>query len=172
MYLVCNMILETDMKQIGFTLRYLFRGRRHNFIKVVSLTLGFSVGLVLFARVAFQMSYDTSYKDVDRLYVIKSNVTQNGNSYDYNHINAPVPAAFLQDLPEIENATIIKRSGEQVFFYNDEKYAPITVFADSLFFQTMGIDVIKGDERELGFPNRLFTLRLSSLTSERISELT
>ena len=144
------------MKQLGFTLKYLFRGRRHNIIKITSLTLGFTVGLVLFARVAFQMSYDTSYKDVDRLFVIKSNVTQNGSSYDYNYINAPVPAAFLHDLPEIESASIIKRSGECVFFYDNEKYTPITIFTDSLFFQTMGIDVIKGDERELGLPDKLF----------------
>ena len=143
------------MKQLGFTLRNLFRGRKHNIIKIVSLTSGITIGIILFAYVAFEMSYDTSYKDVDRLYLIRSHDIQNENNYS-NVINAPVPAAFLRDLPEIESATVVRRFGPRVFFYDENKFYPRTIFADPLFFKTMGIEVIKGDERELGLTDRLF----------------
>ncbi len=144
------------MKQFVYTIRYLLRGRRHNLIKIVSLTLGFTVGLVLFAYAAFEMSYDNFYKDVDQLYFIKSHVTKDGNSFDYFRINAPLPAALRHDIPEVECATIVNRSGQQSFFYDEKKYTPMTVFADSLFFRTMGLDVVKGDEKELGIPDKLF----------------
>ena len=144
------------MKQFAYTIRYLLRGRRHNLIKIVSLTLGFAVGLVLVAYAAFEMSYDTFYKDADQLYFIKSHVTKDGNSYDYFRINAPFPEALRHDVPEVECATVVHRSGEQSFFFGEKKYTPTAVFADSLFFRTMGIEVIKGDEKELGISDRLF----------------
>ena len=37
-------------------------------IKVLSLTLGLGVGLILFARVAFELSFDTFFDQVEDLY--------------------------------------------------------------------------------------------------------
>lgn len=144
------------MKQLYYTFCHLFRGRGHHLIKVVSLTLGFAVGLVLFAYAAFEMSYDTFYKDADRLYVVKSHITKKGESYDYFRINAPLAEVLRQDVPEVECATVVSRLGQQSFFYGEKKYTPMTVFADSLFFRTLGIHVVKGNENDLGVPDMLF----------------
>ena len=46
------------MRQLYYTIRYLLRGRGGNVIKVLSLTLGLGVGLILFARVAFLLCLD------------------------------------------------------------------------------------------------------------------
>ena len=39
-------------------------------IKVLSLTLGLGVGLILFARVAFELSFDTFFDQVEDLYSV------------------------------------------------------------------------------------------------------
>lgn len=43
------------MKQLYYTIQTLLRGRGSNVIKVISLTLGLLVGILLFARVAFEL---------------------------------------------------------------------------------------------------------------------
>ena len=39
-------------------------------IKVLSLGVGLAVGVVLIAKVFFELSYDSFYKDIDRVYSI------------------------------------------------------------------------------------------------------
>lgn len=46
------------MKQVYYTFRYLIRHRGNSTIKIISLTLGLAMSLVLFAQVAFELSYD------------------------------------------------------------------------------------------------------------------
>ena len=58
------------MRQLYYTIRYLLRGRGGNVIKVLSLTLGLGVGLILFARVAFELSFDTFFDQVEDLYSV------------------------------------------------------------------------------------------------------
>ena len=57
------------MRQLYYTIRYLLRGRGGNVIKVLSMTLGLGVGLILFARVAFELSFDTFFDQVEDLYL-------------------------------------------------------------------------------------------------------
>ena len=39
-------------------------------IKILSLGIGLAIGIVLIAKVCFELSYDSFYKDIDRLYLI------------------------------------------------------------------------------------------------------
>ena len=41
-------------------------------IKVLSLGIGLAVGIVLIAKVFFELSYDSFYKDIDRVYTIRT----------------------------------------------------------------------------------------------------
>ena len=41
-------------------------------IKILSLGIGLAIGIVLIAKVCFELSYDSFYKDVDRIYQIKA----------------------------------------------------------------------------------------------------
>ena len=41
-------------------------------IKVLSLGVGLAVGVVLIAKVFFELSYDSFYKDIDRVYNINT----------------------------------------------------------------------------------------------------
>ena len=41
-------------------------------IKVLSLGVGMAVAIVLIAKVFFELSYDSFYQDVERVYIIKT----------------------------------------------------------------------------------------------------
>ena len=55
------------MKQIYYVIQALIHGRGANIIKIISLTLGITVSILIFAREAFEFSYDTCYDDYERL---------------------------------------------------------------------------------------------------------
>ena len=60
--------------------------KRHSdiIIKVLSLGIGLAVGIVLIAKVFFELSYDSFYKDIDRVYTIRTWISQNGDEKDSN----------------------------------------------------------------------------------------
>lgn len=155
------------MKQLTYTIRYLLRGRGGNQIKIISLTLGLGVGLILFARVAFEMSFDTFFEKVENLYIINNKLIRNGETQDASPvICAPVPGSMRDELPEIESATVCRiYYGSFSLYHDNNKYTPRTMMADSLFFRTMGIQVLRGDDRLLGTADHIF---LSEKYAKRI----
>ena len=60
--------------------RSFFRKGENNIIKVFSLSLGLAIGLVLMAKVYFDISYDNFYPEIEKIYSIQS-LYQNMNEY-------------------------------------------------------------------------------------------
>ena len=50
------------MKELYYVIQTLIHGRGANLIKVISLTLGLTVSILIFAREAFEFNYDTCYE--------------------------------------------------------------------------------------------------------------
>ena len=150
------------MRQLYYTFRTLLRGRGINLTKIISLTLGLLVGILLFARVAFELSFDGHYKEVDRLCVINAVYYVGGEKGEAHQVVlAPVPGAIAEGFPdEIESSTVVRiRYGDNTLFYNNVRQCPKMILSDSLFFKTMGIDIISGDPRELVNPETMFVSR-------------
>lgn len=140
------------MKQIYYVIQTLLRGRGSNIIKVVSLGLGLTMSILLFARVAFEQSYDTCYKDYDNLYQIFSIFTANGEQFQPQKQNCgPVAGAILENFPqEVEAATSVAYFLGAPLYNGTVRFDARTLLADSLFFRTMGIEVLSGNpEKEL-----------------------
>lgn len=155
------------MKQLYYTFRYLLRVRESNLIKIFSLTLGLGVGLLLFARVAFELSFDSFFGQVENLYILSDHYILNGEDYgNSTTVYAPMAPAMQAEFPEIVAATACRKAyGEFSIFHENHKFTPGVVLADSLFFQTMQIDLIRGDGRSLASPDQLF---LSESLARRI----
>lgn len=52
-------------------------------IKVLSLGVGMAIAVILIAKVCFELSYDSSYKDVDRIYKIRTGAVMQGEDKDF-----------------------------------------------------------------------------------------
>jgi putative ABC transport system permease protein len=149
------------MKQLYYTFRYLLHAKGSNLIKTISLTLGLVVALVLFSKVAFEVSYDKHYPDADRIYRIQRNISVGGEGvYDGPIINAPVPGAMKESLAEVEEATVTQGWVEEtVFNYEMVNYKEKMLVADSAFFDLFGFNVLNGDKRQLGVASTIFLSR-------------
>ena len=88
------------MRQLYYTLQTLIRGKGSNLIKIISLGLGLAVSILIFSRQAFELNYDTCYKDHERLCLVKT-VWYYNNEYHPSHITlGPVAGTIDRNLPE------------------------------------------------------------------------
>ena len=140
------------MKQLYYVIRTLLRGRGSNIIKVISLGLGLTMSILLFSRVAFEQSYDTCYKDYDDLYQIYSIFSAEGEQFEPQKQNCgPVAGAILENFPkEVEAAASIAYFVSSPPYNGSVRIDARKILADSLFFKTMGIEVLSGNpEKDL-----------------------
>lgn len=134
------------MKQLYYVIQTLLRGRGLNIIKILSLALGLTMSILLFARVAFEQSFDKCFKEYENLYQVFSIFSANGQTFEPQDQNlGPVAGAILENFPkEVEAATTYSEWLGAPLYYGSVRFNANKVVADSLFFQTMGIEVLSG----------------------------
>lgn len=148
------------MRQIYYTFQMLLRGRGSNFIKLTSLTLGLLIGILLFSQIAYELSYENFYKDSERVVLLRHHSVRDGvpnNNYD-NDTFRPAAASLTEALPDlIECASLSVSFMNPDFYINGVKIENMNAtFADTLYFRTIGLDVLKGDPKELGAQGAAF----------------
>ncbi len=148
------------MKQLHYTLQVLLHSKGSNLLKIISLSLALALSILLFARVAFEQSYDTCFKDYDRLYQVWGQFTINGEKLPWQEMNVgPLAGAIRESfLEQVEAATSTLRwMASSPLYYGNVRFDEPKVCADSLFFRTMGIEVLRGDPvKDLQQPQVLY----------------
>lgn len=116
-------------------------------IKVLSLSIGLSVGIVLIAKVFFELSYDSFYKDIDRVYTIRNYYSQNGDEHDYGQVSGAVSVGFMEEVPGIEvgTRTTFVFNGDTYLDADGNKLKGILVCADTCFFKVFDRPILAGD---------------------------
>ena len=155
------------MRYLYYTMQTLRRGRSSTFIKLVSLTLGLLVGVLLFAQIAYELSYECCYPGADRLVLARmtfadaNGVTQTTSSGHvfYDPTLYDVTAHTLEaEMPEwVESATVIGDYGNQ-YVYNGDKLLEGAHYieADTAFFRTMGIELLEGRPEDMMQSDAIF----------------
>lgn len=141
------------MRQLYYTLLTLLRGRGSNLVKLVSLTLGLLVGVLLFSQIVYELNYDTAYREHERLALFATRTVSpegEASGWDWDSYR-PAAAAFAESLPElVECATPVFFWVQPDLYLDDKKLEKMqTVFGDTLYFRTMGVEVLKGDPQLL-----------------------
>ena len=117
-------------------------------IKILSLGVGLAVGIVLIAKVFFELSYDNFYKDIDRVYTINTWYSQNGDENDYGQVSGAVAVGFMEEVPGVEVGTRTTYVFHDVDTYLDEdgnKLKATLVCADTCFFKVFDRPILAGD---------------------------
>lgn len=148
------------MRQLYYTIRILLRGRGNNIIKLVSLTLGLLIGVLLFSQIAYELNYENFYKEPDNVVLLRNRYIKNNipdNGYDYT-VFYPAAADLWEALPElVESATAGLNFFQPELYIGDKKLEDVAImYVDTLFFHTLGLEVLKGNPRELGQPGSAF----------------
>lgn len=150
------------MRQLYYTFRTLLRGRGGNLTKIISLTLGLLVGILLFARVAFELNYDSYYQEPENLFLTLRTVVSQGEKKEPVCSNyGKLPAAIRENFPdEVEDATLIDLfSRSSLYHEGQEKKDAILATSRSHIFSTLGVKVLSGNVSELDNMDALFISR-------------
>ena len=149
------------MKQLHYTIQTLLRGRGGIGVKLVSLTLGLLVGVLLFAQIAYELSFDRCYRDPETLVTLRMrDVRQGVPDAEYNYYTyRPAAADLWASMPElVESACLASNYVWQPALYQDDKKLEgcDVLFADTLFFHTFGLQVLRGDPKDLSARGNAF----------------
>lgn len=148
------------MRQLYYIFQTLLRGRGGNVVKLVSLTLGLLVGVLLFSQIVYELNYDTFYKEHERLVMFGTReVSAEGiaGNWEYDTFR-PAAAALAESFPDlVECATPV------FFWYKPDLYLAEkkqedanVIFGDTLYFQTMGIEVLSGNPQQMAQAGNAF----------------
>ncbi len=137
------------MKQIYYTFRSLSQNKAATTIKVLSLTLGLGMSIILFAGIAYTLSYNKCLRDYDSIYQLMMQFETAGNKSDITRqCYGKLAGSLYEELPDMIESAVAMRDLGYCFDMSDGRNLPyFTTAADSLFFETMGINVISGNPR-------------------------
>lgn len=109
------------MKQIYYVIQALIHGRSSNIIKVVSLGLGLTMSILLFSRVVYEQSFDTCFKDHDKLYQLWNIWTVNGNLFLLvNILSVQLPEAYWMQCRKLWNRRQVRGYGRYHHLFTTE----------------------------------------------------
>ena len=150
------------MKQLYYTIQTLLRGRGSNVIKVISLTLGLLAGILLFARVAFELNYDSYYSEPENLCITLRTGISDGIKKEPNIDNyGKLAEAIRENFPdEVEDATVLDLFSQSPLYHEGKKMEHVILATSkSHVFSTLGIKVLLGDVSQLDRVDVIFISR-------------
>ncbi len=117
-------------------------------IKVLSLGVGLAIAIILIAKVCFELSYDSSYKDVDRIYKIRTGAIMQGEDKDFGQVSGAIAPGFKAEVPGVLEATrFTSIFNSENFIIDDDgsKVAAEHLLADSCFFRIFNRQFLAGE---------------------------
>lgn len=119
-------------------------------IKVLSLGIGLAVGIVLIAKVFFEMSYDSFYKEIDQVYTIRTWYSQQGDEHDHGQVSGAVAVGFMEEVPGVEQGTrtTFVFDGDTYLDEDGNKLRGTLVCADTCFFKVFDRPILAGDPEQ------------------------
>ncbi len=121
---------------------------RRNLIKILCLSVGLAVGFLLIAKIYFELSYDSFFPDVDRIYKIKYSAVHNGDYQEYDGTPGGIAPELKRNISQVEVATRITRLTDdfKVKLSDGRAYEmPYVYLADTCFFDVFKAEILEGD---------------------------
>ena len=145
-----------------------FRKGQGAFIKITSLAIGLTVGLVLIAKVQLERNYDCCIVDKEHVYELQETFQRKGQEpQQYGATSGGLAPVLAREIPEIQTATRYtgQFSEEKLTLENGNRhFFEEAVFADSCFFDIFATKVLQGDAK------RILSTAGQCMISRRLSE--
>ncbi len=149
------------MKQLHYAWKTLMHNKGMALTKIISLGLGLTMCILLFARIDFENSYDTCFKEHQNIYQLWMQWKLGGELIEPQMMCVGALAgAVMEGLPDVvESATTLQPGGmiSEPLKYGESYFYEPKILADSLFFNTLGIEVLSGKPTvDLAQPGTVF----------------
>lgn len=133
------------MENLRIALRVLWRGSG-NVIKIVCLGVGLLMGLLLVAKVVFELSYDNFYPDAGRVFAVQSNIEEGEDgTWTFFETSGGIAPGIAAEVAGVEAATRIEnRSVATVELEPDGKWEGGHIRGDRYLFAVLPRPVVEG----------------------------
>ena len=120
-------------------------------IKILSLSVGLAMALVLVAKVYFEQSFDDFFPDAERIYQIQSNYTMGDQAKDYSQTSGGVDVGMKDEIPEVEVATRYTWYGNEAVFFTEDRrrYKGDFILADTCLFDVFAQPILAGSAKDV-----------------------
>ena len=125
---------------------------KSNLIQILSLALGLAIGVVLIAKVYFELQYDKFFEDRERVYTIMTGYQRhNEDPLQANQTSGAVAPGFREFVPGVEVATRITPLFDNRNYYTEDKnkLTADLILADTSFFDIFTRNVLAGDPHRI-----------------------
>lgn len=121
--------------------------KKNLILKIFSLGVGLAIGCILIAKVCFESTYDNFYKDIERIYLIKTGYSNQGDTGESFQVSGAVAPGFKQYVPGVEYSTRTTFLFASERFYTADKnpVSGVLAIADTSFFHVFNREILAGD---------------------------
>ena len=139
-----------------------------NTIKIISVAVGLLVSTLVFGRLDYNYNYDTCFPDRDNLYQIWMSYDINGEKLGpFNSCPGKLAECVMEALGnDVISAPAVGRHACPPLFLGDRRIDIPKLAVDSMFFKTMGLEVLIGNpSADMAVPDIIY---LSESTARNI----
>ena len=137
------------MKNFLFALRYLRKLRGGTLARVVSLSLGLAVGLLVFSYANYNLTSDRCFPDRERIFQLWAHYADPQHSGYSPQLNAPIAPALAEEVPQVEAATRLFGPRTSDIVRGDNAFQAKYIYADTMFFDVLGFEPMNGNPKEI-----------------------
>ncbi|MBQ5751972.1 MAG: ABC transporter permease, partial [Bacteroidaceae bacterium] len=148
------------MQAINYSLRYLLKRRGNSLARLLSLSLGMAVALLVFSYVGFNISFNSFFPNKERVYQVWVKSPQFGISEKQVK---PLAPNIVADMPRVEAAAHFIEV-EKIFGTTDNVMTATALETNSTLFDVLDFGVISGD------PHRILSSEGAAAGEVMISE--
>lgn len=141
---------------------------KETIIKALSLGTGLAIGMLLIAKVCYEMSYDRCYSDHEDIYQIRTWYSMQGEEDEYNQISGAVAPGFKEHVPGVETATRWGYVWNSDRFLDEDKNVVegSVISADTCFFDVFDTEILAGDPKIA--LSKILTVMVSESFAEKL----
>ena len=152
----------------NYSFRYLLKNRGNSVTRVVSLSLGLIVAVLIFSFVGLKLSYNRFFPDKERIYQVWQLSPHFGGNGVISSMVMPLAPSMAADIPQIEAAAHYFDNLLQVT-HNGNTFDVSMLNVNSDFFEVLDFGVVSGDvEHVLSEEGRAAN---EVLISERLADI-
>ena len=148
----------------------LFRKGQANIVKIICLSIGLALGLLMIAEVIFERSYDSYIPRLDDTYRVEATYQmQEGDPMDANQTAGAIAPGIKNVCPEVEAATRFTYLAGDATFLTEEMLAirGDMYLADSSFFEVFPRRILFGEDPHKGL-NEVYQAYISDKLLETV----
>lgn len=128
----------------NYSFRYLLKNRGNTVTRLVSLSLGLIVSLLICSYVGLKLSYNKFFPDKERIYQVWTISPQFSGNEANTQMVKPLAQAMAADIPQIEAATHYSDNLLQIN-HNGNAFDVSMLSVNGDFFKVLDFGIISGD---------------------------